>query len=113
MLAHETIGFADRRPGSSRAMEHHLAAARRLHPNPSLPSIGGTAETAQMHLHVLRAEWDAALELCRSVGFDLEQRGVTIVAQAMRAAECEILMHRGAVDEAAALARSLSSRTRS
>jgi DNA-binding CsgD family transcriptional regulator len=109
MLAHETIAFADRSPGVVASLERHLEAARELRPNPSIPSIGGLFETAEMYLCWLRGNWDAGLGIARATALDLEQRGVVIVAQAMRINECELLVLRGAVDEAAGIADGLLS----
>jgi DNA-binding CsgD family transcriptional regulator len=109
MLAHETIAFADRSPGIVASLERHLEAARELRPNPSIPSIGGLFETAEMYLCWLRGDWDAGLGIARATALDLEQRGVVIVAQAMRINECELLVLRGAVDEAAGIADGLLS----
>lgn len=109
MMAHETIAFADRSPGVVDSLERHLQAARELRPNPSIPSIGGLFETAEMYLYWLRGEFDAALDVARATALDLEQRGVVIVAQAMRINECELLVLRGAVDEAAGIAEGLLS----
>ncbi len=111
VIAHETIALVDRRPGVVGSLEHHLEAARALRPNPATTSIGGHYETALALLHVLRGEWDEALSLCRSASFVLEQRGAAILAQALHCAECEILTDRGALDEAAAIARALVSLT--
>lgn len=111
VIAHETIALVDRRPGVVGSLERHLDAARALRPNPEATSIGGHFETARALLLVLRGEWDDALELCRSASFELEQRGAAILSQALHAAECEILIDRGAVDEAAAIARALVSLT--
>ena len=111
VIAHETIALVDRRPGVVGSLEHHLEAARALRPNPAATSIGGHYETALALLHVLRGEWDEALALCRSASFVLEQRGAAILAQALHARECEILTDRGALDEAAAIARALVSLT--
>jgi DNA-binding CsgD family transcriptional regulator len=111
VIAHETIALVDRRPGVVDSLERHLEAARRLRPNPAAPSIGGHYETALVLLVILRGEWDEALQLCRSAAFDLEQRGAAVLGQALHMAECEILIDRGAVDEAAAIARALVSLT--
>ena len=101
----------DRRRGVVGSLERHLEAARALRPNPAATSIGGHYETALALLHVLRGEWDEAVTLCRSASFELEQRGAAILAQALHGAECEILIERGALDEAAAIARALVSLT--
>jgi DNA-binding CsgD family transcriptional regulator len=111
VLAHETIALIDRRPGVVASLEQHLEAARELRPNPAARSIGGHYETALVLLLWLRGEWDEALELCRSVSFELEERGAAILAQALHGAECDVLLERGAVDEAGAIARALVSLT--
>ena len=111
VVAHETIALVERRPGVVAALERHLEAARALRPNPAASSIGGHYETALALLLVLRGEWDEAVELCRSASFELEQRGAAILSQALHMAECEILIDRGAVDEAASIARALVSLT--
>jgi DNA-binding CsgD family transcriptional regulator len=111
VVAHETIALVDRRPGVVASLERHVEAARALRPNPAASSIGGHYETALALLLVLRGEWDEALELCRTASFELEQRGAAILSQALHMAECEILIERGAVDEAASIARALVSLT--
>jgi DNA-binding CsgD family transcriptional regulator len=92
-------------------LEQHLDAARALRPNPERLSIGGHYETALGLLLMLRGEWDEALALFRSAAFELEQRGGAILAHGLRTGECEILLDRGAVDEAAPVARALVSMT--
>jgi DNA-binding CsgD family transcriptional regulator/tetratricopeptide (TPR) repeat protein len=111
VFAHETIAMVDRRPGIVGRLESHLEAARALRPNPERLSIGGHYETALGLLLMLRGEWDEALKLFRSAAFELEQRGGAILAQGLRTGECEILIDRGAVDEAAPIARALVSMT--
>jgi DNA-binding CsgD family transcriptional regulator len=109
--AHEAIALLDRRPGVLASLERHLEAARELRPNPSAPSIGGHYETGLLLVLLLSGKWDEALRLCRSAAFELEQRGAAVLAQAMHQAEVEVLVERGAVDEAAAIARALVSLT--
>jgi DNA-binding CsgD family transcriptional regulator len=111
VLAHDTIAVVDRRPGVVASLERHIEAARALRPNPAALSIGGHHETALALLLILRGEWDEALKLCRSAAFELEQRGGAVLAQGLRAGECEILIERGAVDEAGPIARALVSMT--
>jgi DNA-binding CsgD family transcriptional regulator len=111
VFAHESIAMVDRRPGIVGRLEHHLDAARALRPSPERLSIGGHYETALALLLMLRGEWDDALALFRSASFELEQRGGAILAQGLRTGEVEILIDRGAVDEAAPIARALVSMT--
>jgi DNA-binding CsgD family transcriptional regulator len=108
LLAHEIIAFTDRRTGIVGSLEEHLEAARELRPTPAWPSIGGQYEVAVAWWHWLRGRWDEALEVCRSAGFDLGARGVVLGEQMLRSLECEILVDRGALDEAGALARTLT-----
>ena len=111
VVAHETIALVERRPGVVASLERHLEAAKALRPNPAASSIGGHYETGLALRLVLRGEWDEALELCRNASFELEQRGAAILSQALHMAECEILIDRGAVDEATSIARALVSLT--
>ena len=97
----------DRRPGIVASLEKHLGAVRELRASAGLPSLGGHYETSVTLLHSLRGEWDAALELCRNVPFELERRGAAVLAQALHATECELMIDRGGVDAAAALAEAL------
>ena len=50
----------------------------------------------------MRGEWDEALGLIGSAGFDLEQRGAVSSAQLLACAACELYVDRGDVDAAVA-----------
>jgi DNA-binding CsgD family transcriptional regulator len=104
LAAHELVAFADWRPGLARRIEQHLTAAAELRRDAAALSIGGSSESARSRLLWMRGEWDKALELIRSAGFDLEQRGMVTTAQLLAAAACEIHVDRGDLDAAAATA---------
>jgi DNA-binding CsgD family transcriptional regulator len=104
LAAHELVAFADWRPGLARRIEQHLTAAAELRRDAAALSIGGSSESARSRLLWMRGEWDTALELIRSAGFDLEQRGMVTTAQLLAAAACEIHVDRGDLDAAAATA---------
>jgi DNA-binding CsgD family transcriptional regulator len=55
----------------------------------------------------MRGEWDDALALCRSAAFDLETRDTIPIAQLLLCTAAEILLDRGDVDAASALAAGL------
>ncbi len=105
LIAHEAIAFSDRRPGIVASLSKHLDAAAALRPAMGAASINGHHETGLVALHFLRGEWDEAIEVGRAAVFELEQRGVVMTAQVLRVVQCDILTDRGALDEAAALAR--------
>lgn len=107
LALHEFMAFADWRPGLVERMERHLAAARTLRQDADSRSIGGGLEAAQVRLHIISGRWDEALELVRSAGFDLEQRRVVTGGQLLQGAAAELLIERGALDEAAAIAARL------
>jgi DNA-binding CsgD family transcriptional regulator len=104
LALHEFMAFGDWRPGLVARMEQHLAAARALRQDAESRSIGGGLEAAQLRWLLLRGRWDEGLELIRSAGFDLEQRGVVVGSQLLLCAGCEVLIDRGALDEAAEIA---------
>jgi len=104
---HELAAFADWRPGLVERLESHLDTARSLRPEGALLSIGGSFEAAEMRLHWMRGRWDEALAIARGPGFDLEQRGALTGSQLLQCLAVEVLLDRGAVDEASALADQL------
>jgi DNA-binding NarL/FixJ family response regulator len=107
LATHELIAYADWRPGLAARLQTHLDAARRLRPDAITMSIGGSFESAQARLHWMRGEWDEMLALMRTAGLDLRQRGVITGAVLFDCEGCEILIDRGAHDEATALAATL------
>ncbi|HET6664187.1 MAG TPA: AAA family ATPase, partial [Acidimicrobiales bacterium] len=104
LAAHELVAFADWRPGLLARIDERLEAARRLRPDGSSLSIAGTFDTAHARRLALRGSWDEALEVSRSASLDLEQRGTTVSAQLLLCLAAELLVDRGALDEAAAVA---------
>jgi DNA-binding CsgD family transcriptional regulator len=109
--AHETIAFACWLPGFSPTVDRHLTAAQALRSEGTGLSIAGNYEVALVNQHLLAGRWDEALELCHSLSFDFEQRGAATVVCLLRALACEMLIHRGELDAAAALAQELSAPT--
>jgi DNA-binding CsgD family transcriptional regulator len=101
---HELAAYADWRPGLVERLEAHLETARGLRPDGAVLSIGGSFEAAEMRLHWMRGRWDEALAVARGPGFDLEQRGALTPSQLLHCLAVEVLIDRGAVDEASALA---------
>ncbi len=104
LTLHEWVGQLDWRPGLVGRLERHLASAGRLRLDNAALSMAGGLETDLVVLHSLRGEWDEALDVVRSAGFDLRERQAVTGAQLVLASGCEILVDRGAVDEAAELA---------
>ncbi|HEX7134486.1 MAG TPA: helix-turn-helix transcriptional regulator, partial [Iamia sp.] len=104
LAAHELTAFADWRPGLLHRIDDHLAAARRLRPDDVTLSIGGSVEAGQVRRDWLAGEWDAALDLVRTASFDLDQRGTTVGAQMLLGGAAEILIDRGDIDQATAIA---------
>jgi DNA-binding CsgD family transcriptional regulator/tetratricopeptide (TPR) repeat protein len=109
--AHETIAFADWLPGFAPVQARHLAAARALRPEGTGLSIAGNFEVAEVSERSRTGQWDEALELCHSAGFDFEQRGAATAVCLLRATACELLIYRGEVDSAAAIADTLTAPT--
>jgi DNA-binding CsgD family transcriptional regulator len=105
--AHETIAFADRRPGLVTTIAEHLEAAAALRENPALPGIAGHREVAEGYLAFLRGEWDAVMELWRTAGFDADQRGATMTAGLLRSLACDVELARGRLDRAGPLVEEL------
>ena len=103
----EVVAFADWRPGLAARIELHLARGRELRPGAATPSVGGSFEVAQTRLHWMRGEWDDALELIQRAAFDLEQRGTLVSAALLRCHGAEMLVDRGDVDEAVAVAAAI------
>ena len=104
LTAHELLAYADWRSQLVMRIEERLGRASALRPEGRTLSIGGNSESARMRVQWMRGEWDAALELARSTGFDLEQRGTKVSADVLHCAACEIYIDRGDLDAAAALA---------
>jgi DNA-binding CsgD family transcriptional regulator len=105
---HETIAFAYWLPGFVPVQARHLAAARALRDEGTGLSIGGNFEVALAnHLHIA-GRWEDALELCHSASFDFEERGAATAVCLLRSIACELLVHRGELGSAAALADSLA-----
>ncbi len=100
--AHELAAFADWRPGVLPRIDDHLAAVRALRPDAGVPSLGGSIEAVEAWGHFLAGRWDAAAELVRVAGFDLEQRGVLTSAQLLRCLAVRLAVERGALGEAGA-----------
>ena len=105
--AHETIAFADRRPGLVGTIATHLDAAAELRENPALPGIAGHREVAQCYLAYLRGNWDAVMDLWRSAGFDADQRGALMTAGLLRSLACDVVLARGQLDQAGPLVEEL------
>jgi DNA-binding CsgD family transcriptional regulator len=104
---HETIAFAYWLPGFAPVQAHHIAAARALRDEGTGLSIGGNFEVALANHLALGGRWDHALELCHSASFDFEERGAATAVCLLRLIACELLVHRGELDGAAALADGL------
>ena len=105
LAAHELVAFADWRPGLLARIEEHLGAAAAMRPEGAAVSIGGSSESVRVRVLWMRGEWDEALGLIGSTGFDLEQRGAVASAQLLACAACEIHVDRGDVDAAVAALR--------
>jgi DNA-binding CsgD family transcriptional regulator len=102
LSAHELVAYADWRPGLLARMEEHLRVAAAMRPEGAAVSIGGSSESARVRLLWMRGDWDEALTLIGSAGFDLEQRGAVSSAQLLACAACELYVDRGDLDAAAA-----------
>lgn len=105
LAAHELVAYADWRPGLLARMEQHLRVAAALRPEGAAVSIGGSSESARVRVLWMRGEWDDALTLIGSAGFDLEQRGAVASAQLLACAACELYVDRGDLDAATAALR--------
>jgi DNA-binding CsgD family transcriptional regulator len=106
-VIHETIAFGDWRPGFASSHERHLEAARALRSEGAGLSIGGNYEVALANQLQLSGHWNETLELCHSAGFDFEQRGGATAVCILRSVACELLVRRGELDAAAAIADTL------
>ena len=104
---HETIAFAYWLPGFVPIQAHHIAAAQALRDEGAGLSIGGNFEVALANRLQMAGRWDDALELCHSASFDFEERGAATAVCLLRTVACELLVHRGELDAASALADSL------
>jgi DNA-binding CsgD family transcriptional regulator len=100
--AHELVAYADWRGGLLARIDAHLAAAAAMRPEGAAVSIGGSSESVRVRALWMRGEWDEALGLIGSTGFDLEQRGAVSSAQLLGCAACELYVDRGDVDAAVA-----------
>jgi DNA-binding CsgD family transcriptional regulator len=100
LAAHELVAYADWRPGLLARIEEHLGAATAMRPEGAAVSIGGSSESVRVRALWMRGEWDEALGLIGSAGFDLEQRGAVASAQLLACAACELYVDRGDVDAA-------------
>jgi DNA-binding CsgD family transcriptional regulator len=105
---HETIAFAWWLPGFAPVQARHIEAAKALRAEGTGLSIGGNYEVALANQLQQTGRWDAALELCHSAGFDFEQRGAATAVCLLRTVACELLVHRGELDAAAAMADTMS-----
>jgi DNA-binding CsgD family transcriptional regulator len=105
LAAHELVAYADWRPGLLARIDEHLRVAAAMRPEGAAMSIGGSSESARVRVLWMRGEWDRALELIGSAGFDLEQRGVMASAQLLACVACEVFIDRGDLDAAAAAVR--------
>ena len=105
---HETIAFAYWLPGFLPVQARHIDAARRLRDEGTGLSIGGNFEVALANHLQASGRWDDALELCHSASFDFEERGAATAVCLLRTLACELLVHRGELDGAAALADALA-----
>jgi DNA-binding CsgD family transcriptional regulator len=104
---HETIAFACWLPGFAPGQESHLEAARALRDEGTGLSIGGNFEVAVANHLQRTGRWDEALELCHAASFEFEERGAATAVCLLRTIACELLVHRGELDAAAALADAL------
>jgi DNA-binding CsgD family transcriptional regulator len=102
LTAHELVAYADWRPGLLARIDEHLRAAAAMRPEGAAVSIGGSSESVRVRALWMRGEWDDALALIGSAGFDLEQRGAVGSAQLLACAACELYVDRGDVDAAVA-----------
>ena len=105
--AHELVAFADWRPGLLARIERHLERANALRPEGSPTSIGGSVETVQLRLWWMQGAWDRALEQGRAIALDLGQRRLATSEQLVLCALTEILVDRGDIDAATAVASRL------
>lgn len=106
LAVHELVAFADWRPGVAVRLDRELQAAQRLRGDAASLSIGGSIEAAHARRYLIGGQWDDALALIRTAGFDLEQRGVVSGAQLLLLAGCEVMIDRGAIGDAKAAAAS-------
>jgi DNA-binding CsgD family transcriptional regulator len=106
LAAHELVAYADWRPGLLARIEEHLRVAAAMRPEGAAVSIGGSTESVRVRVLWMRGDWDEALALIGSAGFDLEQRGAVASAQLLACAACEMYVDRGDLDAAAAAAPS-------
>lgn len=105
---HETIAFAYWLPGFVPVQASHIEAARALRVAGAGLSIGGNFEVALANHLQMAGRWDDALELCHSASFDFEERGAATAVCLLRTVACELLVHRGELDGASALADGLA-----
>jgi DNA-binding CsgD family transcriptional regulator len=105
---HETIAFAYWLPGFVPVQARHIEAAQKLRDAGTGLSIAGNLEVALVNHLQIAGRWDDALELCHSASFDFEVRGAWTAVCLLRSVACELLVHRGELDAAAALAEGLS-----
>jgi DNA-binding CsgD family transcriptional regulator len=105
---HETLAFANWLPGFMPLHDRHIKAAEALRDEGTGVSIGGNFEVALANHLAIAGRWDEALELCHAASFDLDERGAATAVCLLRALACELLVHRGELDGAAAIADSLS-----
>jgi DNA-binding CsgD family transcriptional regulator len=105
LAAHELVAYADWRPGLLARIDEHLGAATAMRPEGAAVSIGGSSESVRVRALWMRGQWDQALGLIGSAGFDLEQRGAVASAQLLACAACELYVDRGDGDAAVAALR--------
>jgi DNA-binding CsgD family transcriptional regulator len=105
LAAHELVAYADWRPGLLARIDEHLGAATAMRPEGAAVSIGGSSKSVRVRALSMRGQWDEALGLIGSAGFDLEQRGAVASAQLLACAACELYVDRGDVDAAEAALR--------
>jgi DNA-binding CsgD family transcriptional regulator len=105
---HETIAFAYWLPGFVPVQARHIEAAQKLRGEGTGLSIGGNFEVALANHLQMAGRWDDALELCHSASFDFEERGAATAVCLLRTVACELLVHRGELDAASALADGLA-----
>jgi DNA-binding CsgD family transcriptional regulator len=105
---HETIAFAYWMPGFVPVQTRHIKAAQKLRDAGTGLSIAGNLEVALVNHLQIAGRWDDALELCHSASFDFEVRGASTAVCLLRSVACELLVRRGELDAAAALADGLS-----